>query len=223
MSHRELVQFLRKIDPWDKKTAVYEHFKCDPQRGRWLDWRGGPPPAASMPSLVPHQGKINYGCGDVLLQGWLNADIISIDDPRYVRINLLESHPFESSSVRLAFTEDMIEHLTQAQSIFLLSEIYRALIPNGVARLSFPCLEGVLRKHYTPSTAEGVMRGEIEAYEIWDHIHFYSMEELRLVASHLGFREIKFVEFGISDHEELQGLETRDRQIGLNLYAELTK
>ena len=68
-----------------------------------------------------------------------------------------------------------------------------------------------------------VRRGEFEAYSFWDHIHFYSTDELVLVAKHLGFKQVTFVEYGKSEHAELAGLDTRSTQIGLNTYAELTK
>jgi predicted SAM-dependent methyltransferase len=146
-----------------------------------------------------------------------------IDFPAYAYVNVLERHPFADNSVKFGFSEDMIEHLMQGDSILALSEMYRALAPGGILRLTFPSLEGVLLKHYTPPTAERVMQGDFEAYEFWDHIHFYSKDELRLVASHLGFRDIRFVEFHQSEHAELRGLETRDQQVGLNLYVEMTK
>ena len=146
-----------------------------------------------------------------------------IDFPAYAYVNVLERHPFADNSVRFGFSEDMIEHLMQGDSILALSEMYRTLAPGGILRLTFPCLEGVLHKHYTPPTAERVMQGDFEAYEFWDHIHFYSKDELRLVATHLGFRDLRFVEFHQSEYPELRGLETRDQQVGLNLYVEMTK
>ena len=155
--------------------------------------------------------------------GWLNVDLYEPEAEGYRKVNLLERHPFENNSVFFGFSEDMLEHLNQAESIFFLSEIYRTLVPNGVIRLSFPGLEGVLQKHYTPSTEKRVREGEFEAYSFWDHVHFYSREELRTVAKHLGFREIKFFEYGKSDFPELRNMETREHQIGLNTNAELVK
>ena len=97
------------------------------------------------------------------------------------------------------------------------------LCPGGVLRLSFPGLEGVLPKHYPTSDYECAVVGRHEAYEMWAHLHFYSKEELSLVARHIGFREVEFVEYGVSQHEPLKGLDTRAHQIGLNTYVELTK
>lgn len=157
------------------------------------------------------------------MPGWLNVDLYESETEGYRRVDLLEKHPFDNNSVLFGFSEDMLEHLNQAESIFFLSEIYRTLAPTGVFRLSFPGLEGVLQKHYTPATETRVREGESEAFSFWDHIHFYSREELRTVTTHLGFTEVKFVEYGKSDFPELSNMDTRAHQIGLNTYAELMK
>ena len=60
-------------------------------------------------------------------------------------------------------------------------------------------------------------------HALHDHKHFYSRDELRLVAQHVGFCEVRFVEHGQSLHQELQALDYRAEQIGLNTYAELVK
>lgn len=215
-----MIDLLRQRPYWGDKQQAFGHFTNSAEHAAWLDRRNSagimPPVAAEL----EHPGRINYGCGNTFLEGWLNVDLSPEERPGYACVNLLERHPFRSNSVQIAYSEDMIEHMTQAESIFVLSEMYRALAPGGILRLSFPCLEGVLEKHYLPAQ---VMVGEIEAYEIWDHIHFYSKEELRLVAKHVGFRDFKHVEYGQSEHLELRGRETRDTQIGLNLYVEMTK
>ncbi len=182
-------------------------------------------PNYSSPQIIaaPVCHKVHYGCGDNIVPGWLNVDLYESETEGYRRVDLLEKHPFDNNSVLFGFSEDMLEHLNQAESIFFLSEIYRTLAPTGVFRLSFPGLEGVLQKHYTPATETRVREGESEAFSFWDHIHFYSREELRTVTTHLGFTEVKFVEYGKSDFPELSNMDTRAHQIGLNTYAELMK
>ena len=152
-----------------------------------------------------------------------HVDLFPFDDPDYRMVNLLEKHPFADNSVSFGYSEDMLEHLTQAQSIFLIAEIYRTLKSGGVMRFSFPGLEGVLNRHYTPPTELRIREGEFEAYSFWDHVHFYSREELFLIAKHIGFSSVDFCQFGESKHEPLRGRETRTHQVDLNTCVELTK
>jgi len=104
-----------------------------------------------------------------------------------------------------------------------LGEVARTLAPGGVLRLSTPGLRGVLNTHYRGSTFEAAVKAGHEAFTTWGHHHFFCEESLELIAMHLGFRSIEFVEFGRSAHAELRGLETRPDQQGLNLYAEITR
>lgn len=220
---REMVRKLAAIPYWKHKIDFSKNFSyCDEQRG-WI--RPNILPQGSTPSIIPPPicHRVNYGCGGNIIDGWLNLDRFPSEAKGYMCTDLLDTHPFEDGSVFFGFSEDVLEHLSQAESIFFLSEIYRSLAPGGVMRLSFPGLEGVLRKHYTPVNGRRIQEGEIEAYAFWDHIHFYSEDELLTVAKHLGFSVVKFFEFGDSDYPELKNMETRRHQIGLNTNAELTK
>lgn len=218
-----MVRKLSTIPYWEDKINFTKNFDYSEEQGIWAQPTGTSEKRTPPTIAAPTCNKVNYGCGGNIIDGWLNIDLYESDAKGYRCVNLLEKHPFNDNSVLFGFSEDMLEHLNQAESIFFLSEIYRTLAPNGVMRLSFPGLEGVLQKHYSPATEKRVREGEFEAYSFWDHIHFYSQEELRTVAKHLGFRDVKFYEFGRSDHSELSNMDTREHQIGLNTHAELTK
>lgn len=222
LSQRELVKQATVIPHWEKKIELYNQYEYSAAQGTW-SLKGSAQAARPAGAGLIRADKVNYGCGGNIKPGWLNVDLYPSDQPGYKQVNLLEKHPFPDDSVRLGFSEDVLEHLTQAESIFFLSEIYRTLVPGGLLRLSFPGLEGVLVRHYTPATELRIRQGEFEAYTFWDHIHFYSREELSLIAKHIGFKEIAFVEYGQSNVPELCGLDTRDTQIGLNTYVELIK
>jgi predicted SAM-dependent methyltransferase len=171
---------------------------------------------------------IHYGCGSNIEPEWLNLDI---RQPRegvgaglhFFAVDLSRGHPFADASFDLGYAEDFVEHLSQADSLVFLTEAHRTLRPGGVLRLSFPGLEGVLRKHYVGRSIDALAQAQQDAYDNWGHIHFYSREELSLVASHLGFRKIEFLSFRESSRPELARMDTRSDQADLNTYAELTK
>jgi predicted SAM-dependent methyltransferase len=171
--------------------------------------------------------KAHYGCGMRLLRNdWLNIDRSSIhlgSEELYVSCDLVSKHPFPSNYFSFSFAEDFLEHLTQDESIVFLSESFRCLRTGGVIRLSFPGLRGVLRRHYRSSNYNGASVGREEAFTLWEHKHFYCEESLSIVARHIGFSDIKFLQYGVSVYEELQNLDYRADQQDLNIYAELTK
>lgn len=211
-------------------------------RERALDWVGSrvrdlgfevrrlqaapPAPVAELDVPAGILGA-NYGCGSKLVPGLAEpgprrADRGSAAAP-FVPVDLAGRHPFRASSFRRGYAEDFLEHLSQAQSIAFLSEAQRTLEPGGVLRLSFPGLEGVLRKHYRPGGFEAVAAGQWEAYEKWGHVHFYSREEIRLVATHVGFQAVDFRAFGESPDAALAVMDTRSDQGEVNTIVELTK
>ena len=165
--------------------------------------------------------KAHYGSADRFLDGWANLDLFESGDPRYMKADLTQRHPFPDSWLRFGFAEDFLEHLDQEQSLRFLIEVRRTLAPGGVLRLSFPGLEGVLQKHYPSPTLAVAELARSEAYDMWGHKHFYSFDELRTVAAHVGYRHVTKVEFGKSAHAELCGIEHRTDAV--NTHAELTK
>ncbi|GAB3961652.1 hypothetical protein GCM10028805_61050 [Spirosoma harenae] len=187
--------------------------------------------------------KIQYGCGTKLLNDWVNVDSLPIEllaawretqipdasqhpvDSFYFRtLDLTSRQPFADNSFEYGFCEDFIEHLSQADSITFLSECFRVLKPGGVLRMSFPGLEGVLQNHYfRPTSYKSAYNARLDCYDQWGHIHFYSREELRLVATHLGYSRITFTTYGVSTHSVLNDLETRANQDKVNTYVELQK
>ncbi|MBE9139843.1 hypothetical protein IQ254_22040 [Nodosilinea sp. LEGE 07088] len=236
ISQAVMKQKLEKIPYWEDKIDYYKKFEYSEEEGIWIN------PKQPQISLDPNDKsvddfrktgqlgneiqKVNYGCGGNFIDGWLNVDLYDMSNStpsNYRSLNLLDKHPFADDTLRFGFSEDLLEHLNQADSILFLSEVYRTLASGGVLRLSFPGLEGVLNRHYTPPTVARIRHGELEAYAFWDHIHFYARGELEVVAKHLGFSKVEYSDYGVSQYLELSNLDTREGQIGLNTYVELTK
>lgn len=174
--------------------------------------------------------KINYACGTNYLPGWLNVDQYNQKHYQterkeciYYQMDLIAQHPFPDNCFEFGFAEDFLEHIQQDDSIIFLFECYRTLKPGGVLRLSFPGLAGVLKKHFNEINYRNALKAKKEAFRRWEHLHFYAGDELKLVAEHIGYREVNFVEYGVSKFPELNGLDTRKEQIGLNTYVELIK
>ena len=91
--------------------------------------------------------KIHYGSGINILTNWLNTDFLDLDFENYIQLDLCDKQPFPENSISFAFSEDFLEHLSQEDSIFFLTEVFAVLKMGGVLRLSFPGLEGVLKTH----------------------------------------------------------------------------
>lgn len=75
--------------------------------------------------------KYNFGCGDKLLEGYVNVDICGAPD---VRCDLSEfPWPFEASSADEVYSEHFLEHVVDFEKTIF--EMHRILKPGG--RLHF--------------------------------------------------------------------------------------
>jgi SAM-dependent methyltransferase len=176
--------------------------------------------------------RVHYACGRRLLDGWLNVDGFDESYPngsvdlemskRIYRMDLTAPHPFPDNTFQWGYSEDFLEHLTQAESLIFLCEAYRTFRPGGVLRLSFPGLPGILRRHLRSGGYAGAAVCIDEAYTRWWHEHFYTFESIELVAYHIGYSNVTRHEYGHSRHAVLKQ-ESRPNQADLNLIVELTK
>ena len=78
--------------------------------------------------------KLNLGCGDDKIEGWVNIDQIESAD---LRLDLEEAElPFQDESVEEVYASHVMEHLHNFPA--LMNEIHRVLMPNGVVEIKVP-------------------------------------------------------------------------------------
>ncbi len=114
---------------------------------------------------------LNFGCGDVLVPGWINADLNPQRDARgtrsqrgrlvvlerpdaellYLEQDALEPFPFEAGALDWIFSEHFIEHVPAAEAIRWLREMRRLLRPGGILRVSTPDLARYVEGYLDPA------------------------------------------------------------------------
>jgi predicted SAM-dependent methyltransferase len=110
---------------------------------------------------------INCGCGRGLERGWLNTDLVKIEerDGReseldrltrvdgqlyFLRHDATEPFPVEDECFDWAYSEHFIEHVSLAEAIGWLTEVHRMLRPGGLARITTPNLATFLHAYADP-------------------------------------------------------------------------
>lgn len=79
--------------------------------------------------------KLNLGCGDNILENWINIDINSSN----FKFNILNTLPFYDSSVQYVYLSHVLEHLNYKEpALSLMKEIKRVLMPEGIIRIVVP-------------------------------------------------------------------------------------
>ena len=78
--------------------------------------------------------KINIGCGDKKVEGFVNVDLYGEPD---VRCDLFKfPWPFEDNSIDTVFSEHFLEHVDDYEKTIL--EIHRVLKPGGLMHFKVP-------------------------------------------------------------------------------------
>lgn len=163
--------------------------------------------------------KLNLGCGDVHLDGWVNIDLDS--DKADIRHDLAKPLPYDDNTVDFIYSEHFIEHLTLKQGLALLRECRRVLKPGGVVRVATPNLSYLLFRYFffwkwqswfkkygyewIGTNAEMVN----VAFSTWGHQYLYNGKELARRLKEVGFVNVRRVKLRKSRYTELRKLETR--------------
>jgi len=146
--------------------------------------------------------KLNIGCGDNLLQGWINADVA----PAHTGVIQMDARirlPYDDGELEAVFTEHMIEHMHRNEAQLFLRECVRVLSPSGWLRIATPDLALVVAAYqgaiwnampsyityYTGSPDDRV--GYINRMmHDWGHTFLWDEASLRAELEHAGFTSV---------------------------------
>lgn len=160
--------------------------------------------------------RLHVGSGPVRLPGWTNIDIQKYPGVDHV-LDVTRGLPFRD--VSMIFAEHFIEHLDYDSGRAFLRECRRALLPDGVLRLSTPNLDWVwmTQYHYGQWSAdEEAIRDCFwmnKAFRGWGHQFLYNLPSLRETLRAAGFAEVTSRQYGESELEDLRSLEHHEKYI----------
>lgn len=115
--------------------------------------------------------KINIGCGESLLEGFVNIDCTenSIVKPDLVHDITKERLPYEDESIEEIWMIHALEHTEYKFWPMIFKEFARVLVPNGVLLLSYPEFE-VCSKRFLNNTnnQRNFCRMALYGRQLWD-------------------------------------------------------
>ena len=81
--------------------------------------------------------KLNLGCGNKILEGYINLDIR--DYGQEIKRDVLQGLPFDDNKFDEILADNFLEHIQAGQPLFfVISEIWRALKPKGKVLIRVP-------------------------------------------------------------------------------------
>lgn len=81
--------------------------------------------------------KLNLGCGDTPMAGWINVDLFP--DPGVMLADLNLDWPWRDSSVERARAWHLFEHLPDR--VHTMNELWRVLMPDAIAEIQVPTID----------------------------------------------------------------------------------
>jgi predicted SAM-dependent methyltransferase len=160
--------------------------------------------------------KLHLGCGSVHYPGWANLDFSG--PPGTIHWDLTLPIPARLGSIKFIYSEHFFEHISREQASRLLSHCFALLSPGGVIRISTPDLAYLIDQYiagrvdewvdmeWRPQTPAQMIN---EGLNLWGHQFVYDAEELISALRTAGFEPIILTKWGMSNHPDLAGRETR--------------
>jgi predicted SAM-dependent methyltransferase len=176
--------------------------------------------------------KLQLGASNTQIAGWLNTDLVPVSR-EVAYLDATRPFPFQDNTFDYVFSEHVIEHIEHERTVSMLHECFRVLKAHGKIRISTPDLRVYTALHSTDKTEaqkfyidwviEKFMP-EVDfckevflinnAFRAWGHQFLYDRETLRATLARVGFKNIEFYQPGISDDENLRGIESHGSLIG---------
>jgi predicted SAM-dependent methyltransferase len=100
--------------------------------------------------------KLNIGCGDNLIKGWLNIKLTRYNygfikiknEVKILNFDMRFKLPLASNQIRYIYASHFIEHLTFEEGNSLLKECYTNMKKGGIIRLTCPDMELWIKKYH---------------------------------------------------------------------------
>ena len=135
--------------------------------------------------------KLNLGCGNKKIEGFIGVDIKDADVVADIR-----HLPYDDNSVDEIMAIHVCEHFYRHEIISVLEEWKRVLKPDGIMVLELPCLDKVLL-HFEMGSPNNMtmwaLYGQPETHKDGEpalHKWCWSMDDFRWLLEKVGMRNI---------------------------------
>jgi predicted SAM-dependent methyltransferase len=145
--------------------------------------------------------KLNLGCYNRKMHGFINVDILPEFEPDVID-DVSKLNKFKSNSVDLIYASHLLEHFPRRQTLNVLKRWYDVLKKDGVLRISVPDFEKIVRYYIYTKDLEQV-HGLLHAAQANEFdIHYISFDEtyLKKCLETVGFKSIKPYDFNKTEH-----------------------
>ena len=161
--------------------------------------------------------KLNLGCGETYLAGYLNVDN-RLGPGVDLICDVFNKLPFEDNSVESILAAHILEHVSHSKSKIVLEEWYRVLKPGGNIRIRVPNLTylglKVALKNLFNLRKDEEIRIIYGGQDYEGNAHFSGFSKNQLISI---LKEVGFVDFRSPEHEHTNTNFLKSTGYGLEL------
>ena len=139
--------------------------------------------------------KIHLGCGDIILNGWINIDA-RMADHVHINTDIIDLKEFSEGSIGVIYLSHVLEHFDFIESRNLLKLFYSKLKAGGVLLISVPDFNALVNVYLKTKNLDQIKRALMggQDYEYNYHKSVYNDELLSNELEKIGFNNIESYE-----------------------------
>lgn len=148
--------------------------------------------------------KLHLGCGDKILEGFINIDTRKIEGVDIVDDVAILSK-IENESVDLIYCSHVLEHFGRNTYLSVLKRWYSVLKYGGILRISVPDFEKVV-DHYLINKDIDKIRGFLyggQNYKENYHYCAWDFNKLKSDLNEVGFKEVYRYDWDKTEHKDI--------------------
>lgn len=146
----------------------------------------------ALPTNVDGKVRVHLGCGSIVIPGYINVDMMPLPHVHYVG-GAQELSMFDDESVDLLYACHVLEHVPRRELIVTLSEWRRVLRPGGVARISVPDFDLLLKARDAEGSIAVIQDALFGSFEHAFDVHHsaFTEESLTQLLGKSGFSSVR--------------------------------
>lgn len=148
--------------------------------------------------------KINIGCGNRTIDGWINIDIFS-DKDGVVTDDVSTLHTIEDQTVDVIYASHVLEHFGRHEIDDILKVWSRKIKPGGLLRIAVPDFEAVCKRYMSHGNIQEVLGflngGQRNQYDY--HKVNFDFAKLESHLKNAGFTDIKRYDWRLTEHSNV--------------------
>lgn len=148
--------------------------------------------------------KLHLGCGEKILEGFVNVDIRALPGVNLVS-DIKTLREFANDTVDLIYVCHVLEHFTRREYKNVLKRWYDLLKHEGVLRIAVPNFESIC-KYYNKTKDLNSIRGLLyggQNYEQNFHFCGWDFETLKEDLHSIGFKEVDMYDYKLTEHANI--------------------